>query len=1249
MRKVNPENRTEPLSTDFEQLHPKRRELIRHITENQLVAKDKLSEAQSYSPIRALLTDHKYGIGIPQQCVLTDAPVPFGRERPDIQIWLEGVPVDLRNEQEHLYGIIEVKSGSKVLDGGKSLAKNEITAYRYKRLSHFWLVDAHIVARYDLDGVKGIPDPIVFKWDELSLNHKFTECFSPLFQERRTLRGMLQEFSEIEVPVGDPVGAERRKEFVDSVITVARLLSRTVSELIETRLIPDLAAAQEMVTKMEEDFGPPIYDWSVGTEYLSFLNEPSLDDVDAFHRFNQRYTDLLSNLAPLEYALRAETEHLIMYAKRSGLDGDKASFFKTSKEAKSARESFAQETATLLFSRLLMIRFSEDYDLLPRYISNGGLKTFSQYAKHFKQPFQKLVRDAYENARPLYQHLFERKSLDWIIERQDIKLSDELLHAMWILARWDFKTVRGDILSGVYDKYLDPSQRKRLGEVYTRPEFARYMLEACGWDGSQTIFDPSCGSGTFPVEAFDMIQRRNEEVGLPFSDQDAIKLVSRIYGLDLNEFSATLAKIQLLWHLLSVIKDDPERAIKLAIQSMKIEGGYDSLATWGQPMVKNEDDLFGGNDRRRENAELLATGSRQQRRLKASARRFRDISSNREGYDIVVGNPPYVRIHRIEMADDVKSEYKELIGKQTDLSAFFVYRTLTWWLKPGGRMALFLPMATAEAAYAEKLRRIVEEFKIIEIVDTELLGTTTFHGANIVTIVLIVEKTPYSPDDVVKLTTITADCADEATGTIFMSHARQTIIRRDEIMLERYLPQQLFGDDTNEESTGDGGLESENGDDSDEKLTDTGWLTKIKHLDVSLLDKLASCPRLNELIQIAYEKKIGNLIVDRVSSIPDGELGHLWKAKPVKGYGVKIGGKAPQHVGELPVLKAADSYPDGVDGDPMGYWDGTNRDVDSVRFYGWTKLFEAARSFVIREISLVPVISPHPTNARLTNTAYIIQLAQTFPLNVYALSRIVSWLPLKTARASVMCGSMRAHWFQRNILRIPIPSNITENLKAEISAIGEKIFGFDLEIAAGDKQAEEISNPENGFSKPLKLQRYLIESGVISRPNDVAWPLKDTDWTGVDAIESDEKVLFAMPSALFPDAPAPTATGQPCEFYIREPRLRRWILWLANSLLDAGKIPNAQWLASVAIPNDLDAAINLLDRLESSQALIDLETSIDDLDVIVGAALGLDQSEIKYIQTDMKTDPLFSQLRPAWRHKASRKRKYKAYEGMSRY
>ncbi len=180
-----------------------------------------------------------------------------------------------------------------------------------------------------------------------------------------------------------------------------------------------------------------------------------------------------------------------------------------------------------------------DHALLPRVLSNGGLAAFANFAKHSSEPFQLLIRTAYDKARRVYRHLFERKPLDWLLDGED---AGYRMHCFMQCgsSRDGIHHCPRNILSGIYDRNLDRSQRQALGEVYTRPELAAYMLSSCGYDGTQHVLDPACGSGTFLVEAFEAARQRKVGAGFAFTPEDAIETLERLHGLDLNSFSATL-------------------------------------------------------------------------------------------------------------------------------------------------------------------------------------------------------------------------------------------------------------------------------------------------------------------------------------------------------------------------------------------------------------------------------------------------------------------------------------------------------------------------------------------------------------------------------------------------------------------------------------------------------------------------------------------------------------------------------------
>ena len=137
-----------------------------------------------------------------------------------------------------------------------------------------------------------------------------------------------------------------------------------------------------------------------------------------------------------------------------------------------------------------------------------------------------------------------------MLDLSDETLSRNIEWAMHRFARFDFTTIRGDILSGIHDRFLDAKQRKAQGEFYTPPSIARYMLDRLDLAPEDRVLDPCCGSGTFLIERYQQVVGEDAERGIATYD-NARQAIVRIAGNDLNPFSAVLTRIQLLWHLLS--------------------------------------------------------------------------------------------------------------------------------------------------------------------------------------------------------------------------------------------------------------------------------------------------------------------------------------------------------------------------------------------------------------------------------------------------------------------------------------------------------------------------------------------------------------------------------------------------------------------------------------------------------------------------------------------------------------------------
>ena len=70
------------------------------------------------------------------------------------------------------------------------------------------------------------------------------------------------------------------------------------------------------------------------------------------------------------------------------------------------------------------------------------------------------------------------------------------------------------------------------------------------------------------------------------------------------------------------------------------------------------------------------------KRVASVPRRFRRLVQGT--YDIVIGNPPYVRPHRLSLERGFLQTYHEVAQGQVDLYIPFLYRAIRGWVKQGG-------------------------------------------------------------------------------------------------------------------------------------------------------------------------------------------------------------------------------------------------------------------------------------------------------------------------------------------------------------------------------------------------------------------------------------------------------------------------------------------------------------------------------------------------------------------------------------
>jgi hypothetical protein len=113
-----------------------------------------------------------------------------------------------------------------------------------------------------------------------------------------------------------------------------------------------------------------------------------------------------------------------------------------------------------------------------------------------------------------------------------------------------------DLFKGIYERFIPREVRHALGEFYTPDWLAEHGMDLLEWQPSDSLTDPTCGSGTFLLEAI----RRRRKVD---SSATAQTLLAGIHGIDLNPLAVLAAKGSLAVFLSPHL--DPSHPIRLPV------------------------------------------------------------------------------------------------------------------------------------------------------------------------------------------------------------------------------------------------------------------------------------------------------------------------------------------------------------------------------------------------------------------------------------------------------------------------------------------------------------------------------------------------------------------------------------------------------------------------------------------------------------------------------------------------------------
>jgi hypothetical protein len=859
------------------------------------------------------------------------------------------------------------------------------------------------------------------------------------------------------------------------------------------------------------------------------------------------------------------------FAERTGID--------PATEADKLDQFFATETANLILARILLIRFLEDHGFFDeetpdgskrrRYLCNGGVHAFQGMRSYFDARYTRLLQDAYRSGAKVYAAAFNETEHDWVLDLSDETLSRNVEWAMYRFARFDFTSIRGDILTGIYDRFLDPRQRKAQGEFYTPPSIARYMLDRLGLTDEDSIFDPSCGSGTFLIERYQQAVGEDADRGVA-TYEDACNAIARIAGNDLNPFSAVLTQIQLLWHLLSFGKE----VKKSGLPDIRVSERANSL---------------------------VATDLRDQ-----TTTRFGDIDL--PGYAAVVGNPPYVRPERAPDLEATAHSYftgTRTIGATThsgisvesNLYNLFIYRALDYWCsvpkeeadKAPGKLAFVIPLAFCVADYSAALRKLFAprgRWTITEIVDMELIWRHVF-DADVLPMILFAEARPPKEDD-----------------KVIVRHVNEASV---------------IHDSTNRKARPvfDLNLSPESELSYVDLFTPEGKIaTRLTPQRVAIVKKLRALDQLSNAAKIYWTKRKGGF--QATDKKPTGVGEALWEEQRMIGYGAARRGTGKENSKDgLDVFKGENIRTGGIVGKPvfrkLDVWN-----LSSPSVWKFPHILPS-RMWCLPKIEQVPCAAPFdPHKYAIMNTATVFgprQDLENFPFDLLLTSRIYGWFTLLSLRASYQ-NKLRSDMYPSTIGRLPWKEALA-SVAPKLEELREPFFSACR--ARFDASAELERRAAALLLSPLKT----VFKALVEKCDKLVFSTEfDTTESFVLFVTEPPEGGDPLTVTISEDGHSVTLPNQTIARYLR----------LGLALAEGEEFSKTK-LQNHPIPPDeatADALRELLAHFDPAAVEARVEAHVDDIDRVVGDALGLTNQDIAFIQADMRHDPFLGRVRPRY-------------------